>query len=240
MVQLSEHFGYVDGRRESIWLRLKRQFAKSRSDQVRQKQQEAEAEEDVTDFGFGMVLASDMQIAQFEAKLDTYDTATVAALMQNQQQLDAVRARITAMLQQAYVMEDGRRVFKTEDGTQVFDEHGAEVLPDELNPDLISGDRPTAEAYFKDINLEKALEAERTEILEFQEKVDNARDQISDGDITEAELEALEAELEDALPNAVRAQIPGFDAPNLKEGFALPTNPTIQTNITTKIDSLVP
>ena len=70
-------------------------------------------------------VATDMQIQEFEAKLDRYEAATVAALIENQERLDVVTAQMIVLLDQTYVLEDGRRVFKTEDGTQVFDEFAA-------------------------------------------------------------------------------------------------------------------
>jgi hypothetical protein len=62
-------------------------------------------------------LATPEQIAAFTVRLDTYDTATVEALLANQEALDAVKARIDDLLLKAHTLPDGRRVFKTEDGT---------------------------------------------------------------------------------------------------------------------------
>ena len=212
MVQLSEHFGTVDGRKQSEWSRLQKQFAEKRIDDKRQKQQEDQDKENIEMFGHGMVVATELQIIQFKAKLDTYDTATVEALMENQKQLDAVRDKIEAILERAYVMDDGRRVFKTEDGKQVFDENGKEISAEELDPDLIDSGKPKWEEVKAKMELKQSLEAERTEILEFQEKVDAARERVSEGDITEAELEELDAELLDLMPSAVRSQIPELGA----------------------------
>ena len=106
MVQLSEHFGSVDGRKKSEWVRLQKQFVEKRIDDKRQKQQEDRDKENIEMFGQGMVVATELQIIQFKAKLDTYDTATVAALMENQQQLDAVRDKIEAMF--GTRLRDGR------------------------------------------------------------------------------------------------------------------------------------
>jgi len=137
--------------------------------------------------------------------------------MENQELIEAVQNRIVDMLARAYVMDDGRRVFKTEDGTQVFDEFGAEVPPEELDPDLIDASRPTYEEYAADVAALAALEAERTQILEFQEQVDAAREQIADGQISEAELEDLDADLMDAMPPAVRSNVVGLEAETPKE-----------------------
>ena len=210
MVELSRDFSDVDGRRRSDWFRLQEQFAQKRMDRERQKQKEDQTKEDIEVFGQGMVIATEIQIAQFESKLDTYDTATVAALMENQQQLDAVKDKIETMLEHAYVLRDGRRVFRTEDGTQVFDEFGEEILPEEIDPDLIGSEKPSWEEYSTFSQLRDSLETERTQLLEFQEKVDTARERISNGDISVSELEALDAELLDSMPASVKSQLPEY------------------------------
>ncbi|MBL4768042.1 MAG: hypothetical protein JKY94_10060 [Rhodobacteraceae bacterium] len=213
MVQLGEHFRTVDGRDRSDWERLQRQFAKTRVDQERREKLEDRLEDQILAFAVEVVMATEQQLKQFNVKLDTYDEATVVALMDNQERLDAVQARILLTLEQAYVHEDGRRVFKTEDGTQVFDEFGQELNTEEIDFDLIGAERPTWEAYSAERALENGLMAERTEILEFQEQVDAAREQIADGEISEADLDALDVELMDIMPTAVRAHIPGMEQP---------------------------
>ena len=115
-------------------------------------------------------------------------------------------------LERAYVMDDGRRVFKTKDGAQVFDEFGVEVSSDELDFDLIGSEKTTWEEFSTAIELDQTLQSERSEILEFQEKVDAARERVSDGNITKAELEELDAELLDLIPSAVRSHIPELSA----------------------------
>lgn len=71
-------------------------------------------------------MTSEDRIEQFTVTLDTYDHAIVIALMENQEALDSVNDQIDRLLDRAHVMADGRRVFKAEDGTQVFDEFGQE------------------------------------------------------------------------------------------------------------------
>ncbi|MGH1330672.1 MAG: hypothetical protein ACRBBK_07305 [Paracoccaceae bacterium] len=168
-------------------------------------------EEDIVGLAAEAIMATEVQLVKFEAKLDRYDEATVKALMENQELLDAVNARIDAMLEQAYVMEDGRRVFRTEDGTQVFDEHGTEVSSLVLDPQLIDPALPSWEAYSADITIQTELTAERTAILDYQERLDVAREEIDGGEISEADLEALDADLLDAMPDAVRANVPGLE-----------------------------
>jgi len=171
-------------------------------------------------------MASPIKIKKFEIKLDGYDEAIVTALMENQELLDAVRDDIAAMLAQAYVMEDGRRVFKTEDGAQVFDEFGIEVQADEVDPLQIDDSLPSWEEFSAKNDLEQSLEAERAQIFEFQEKVDNAREQIAEDEISEADLEALDADLLEAMPPAVRGHVADVEpaaAPDLTGDGTAPT-----------------
>lgn len=89
-------------------------------------------EAELSSFADAIVSAS--EIAEFEVDLDRYDTATVAALQENEVQLAQVRERMDALLGQAYVLPDGRRVFKTEDGLRVFDESGKELDASTIDP----------------------------------------------------------------------------------------------------------
>lgn len=210
MIDLGNHFGR-DESRHSEWLRERKWFVKARNEQDKSDQANKKMEDRMIDLATDVIAATELQIREFEARLDKYDSATITALMENQKQLDAVQARVEVMLQQAFVMDDGRRVFKSEDGTQVFDEFGEEVSSDELDFDLIGANRPTWEAYQSDMELLENLQSEREEIQDFQQALDGARDQVSDGDISQEELEALDAELLDMMPSSVRQQIPGLE-----------------------------
>ena len=143
MVALIEHFRAEGAGRESEWARQRRWFIKAKHDQQRREQMEEREEDSATALSAAATLASEIQIREFKVKVDAYDSATVTALMENQELLDAVNKRLEAMLARAHVLEDGRRVFRTEDGTQVFDEHGLEVTAEEINPDSILPDAPT-------------------------------------------------------------------------------------------------
>ena len=233
MIQLYEHFTRDERYRHSEWLRQQRWLIKARQDQVRREEAAEQLEEDLAYLVSEVVMASSFEIAEFEAKLDRYDAATVKALMENQEKLDAVNLRIEMLLSQAYVMEDGRRVFKTADGTQVFDEFAQEVSPQELDFNLISSNRPSWERVKPEFQERDRLEAEQQQLLEYQEKLDEAREQIADGEISVEELEELDAELEETMPLSVQQQIPDFEtagnAPDLKAAFKSSDNPLFES-----------
>ena len=218
MVQLVEHFARKEMASQSEWLRQQRWFIKARHDNERREKAQDRLEDDVAAWDSTAVPVSTREKVIFEVKLDSYDEATVIALMENLEQLEAVQARMDALLEQAFVIEDGRRVFKTQDGLQVFDEHGAEISATELDFALIPETAPTWETYQPELEHRETLIAERTEILEYQAKLDAAREEIEGGEISEADLEALDAELLEMMPDAVQAQLGPDHAPSKDAG----------------------
>ena len=148
------------------------------------------------------------QIAAFRAELDGYEIATIEALLENERRLSQARAAKEAMLEQAYVLEDGRRVFRTADGSAVYDELGQEVGADELDPAVIPEGSPTWEEYTPFRDEVEMLKAERQALLDFQEKLDAARAALDAGEITQAQLDEIRADLIASMPDAVRAQLP--------------------------------
>lgn len=204
MIQLASHFRSDDSRRHSEWLRQQQWFIKARHEQERREKIEEKLDDDFAAFASEVVMATEIQMREFETRLNTYDEATVAALMENQEALDAVRERLEGLLARAYVMEDGRRVFKTEDGAQVFDEFGEELSREEIDPDMIGSQYPTWEAFKVEKSLEGQLSQEQEALFEYQTKLDEARAEVSDGEVSEADLDELDAELEALMPASVR------------------------------------
>ena len=244
MAFLTNHFEARDHSRYAERLRQQKWFIKARQDRQKQRADEEARQDDMLDFSAGMILATQMQIETFQQNLDKYDAATIQALELNQQQIDEiteqlliVRARIQDKLQQAHIMEDGRRVFLTEDRSQAFDEHGNEVSPEELDFDAISEAAPSWEGYQKEIQREEALsqsleklETERGEILDYQEKLDHARERSEADDFTTDELEELEKDLEESMPDAVAKQLPDYEpsqTQDLKSDFTTSATPKV-------------
>ncbi len=189
-------------------------FLRQQQERTQKQRMEKDADqidEDLIDLGLPAVLAADAQIKAFSVKLEGYDTAVVHALNENTAQFERVQAKIQAMLTRAYKLEDGRRVFKTEDGLRVFDEHGTELLRDDIDPDEIPDHLERWESYKSFSDLEDGLKQERADILEYQDKLDEARDRIKDPELTKDELDSMEAELEAEMPDAVKRYLPGAD-----------------------------
>lgn len=235
MIQLGEHFRHGDRSRHSEWLRQQQWFIKARRDRDQQEKIADRLDDDILALAVEVVLATQIQIEEFKAKLDTYDEATVIALMENQEMLDAVRTEIQSMLARAYVMEDDRRVFKSEDGSFVIDEFGENVSHDEINFDMIPDDNPSAETFMRAKQAEGNLLAERQKIHEFQEKLDTAHEKIADGEVSKSELDELDADLTGAMPPSVKAHVVGFDktdnTPIAKAAFATSSNPIVSDKL---------
>ncbi|UES36708.1 hypothetical protein [Roseibium aggregatum] len=245
MVRLGEHFRSEEASRHSEWLRHQKWFIKAQDERERREKADEKLNDAMESLVSAAIMATEEKLKAFQTKLDTYDEATVVALMENQEKLDLINAEINDLLSKAYVMEDGRRVFKSEDGSYVIDEYGETVSPDELDPMAIPDGHPSAETYAEKLENRKQLTQERQDILDFQEKVDAAREATADGEISEKELEDLDADLLDAMPDSVRNNVPGLEnnqiAPVLKAEFQPTADPIKLENVRTRtFDANVP
>lgn len=237
MISLGSHFSHVS-RRNSERAHQQRWFIKARENHQKHEEMADKLEDDAIALAVEVIMATEQQIYDFEVKLDQYDAATVTALMENQKQLDAVNAQIEDMLSRAYVMEDGRRVFKTIDGTQVFDEFREEVSRDELDFDLIGDDLPKWELYDEDFKLREKLELKKDEILKFQNKVDTFHEKAAKGGLTEKDIEEMEADLEEFAPEEVKVHMPGYKKSTVSHDATVTsktevTTPEVQASIPT-------
>ena len=185
-----------------------------------------------------VVPASQERIATFETDLTLYETVTVEALMENAHQMDIVQAQLDALLDHAHVMDDGRRVFRTQDGTQVFDEFGQEVSGDIFNPATIPDDRPYWEEFSPLFLEHNALNLERQDLLAYQDRLDAARDAVAEGDISTADLEALETSLANDMPDTIRRLLPTNHPTAQAEATAQTPPPTTAPTPTPSLQGL--
>lgn len=160
-----------------------------------------------------MVFASATELGSFEVKLNHYEEATYDALIENERLLELMRGVCDDMLEKAYELPDGRRVFESEDGIRVFDEFGTELDPSVITADEIEDWRPKYEAFKETQDSIDALLEERNAIIEYQQKLDEARERVKDGEISPDELKSLERELAADMPESVRAELTSEHAP---------------------------
>lgn len=225
---------------QGAWLRAAREgeFARAHERiEERKKKDEGEQLEATDVLHLAMVMASHGDLAQFGERLFQHDHAVVEALMENAEKLDQSREKVDGLLGQAHVLNDGRRVFKTEDGLQVFDEHGSAVAGDVVAPDEIADSRPRWETYQSAKAGYDALVAERQELLTYQERLDEVRARLDRGNVTEAELAGFEALLDEA-PAAVQEKVAahGVDGPDATMATAAPGHVINRDTIAPELD----
>lgn len=199
---LSESFskGANDAANQRVLWHLRQQQENTKKTNPAQ-QREAEAES-AADFVVSIINVEQAELLQSE--IDIFQEASVAAIMAYDEEIDRVEAEVAQMLSNAHVLEDGRRVFKTEDGLRVFDEHGHELDIDVVNPDQIGNDRPRWERFQETEDRLKQLRLERTEINDFQGKLDQAQERLDRGELTEQEFNKLREDIYNSAPQAVR------------------------------------
>ncbi|MCR9089217.1 MAG: hypothetical protein NXH97_21040 [Rhodobacteraceae bacterium] len=150
------------------------------------------------------------ELARMESRLGDHQEALIDALQDNRERLDRAEQHIDDLLSKAHVLEDGRRVFETEDGTLVYDEFGHEVADEEITPEEIDDSRPKWEAYQQGTSRHDSLVQEQSELLEYQERLDEAETKMQAGALSRGDYDALDDLLNDA-PSAVRGRLPKTD-----------------------------
>lgn len=183
------------------------QMRRRHEEKIRQDD-EREQSDDLDALMQQAMLATQEQITEFRGKLDRYDATVIELLMENEQAQEQTRASIDGMLAQAHTLPDGTRVFATEDGEQVFDEHGAEVT-DTVAPEEIDPTRPHWEGYRDAVARGVALESERGELLEFQEQLDETRARLDEEGPTSEDLNEMRNALDAEMPEELRIRLRG-------------------------------
>lgn len=228
MIGLVSHFESNERSRHSEWLRQGQWFIKAKQETKQRADSEDRLDSDILAMASEVVMATQIQIQEFqirldsyesqldnyETRLDIYDEVIVKALMENQDRLDVLYAERNALLDGAFVVEDGRRVFKSADGVLVEDEFGSVVPPEELLPEMVPDHLVNLESF--KANSDAIIEAnqEREKLFDAQDGVSLRREELSDartklggarskadtGEMTVDEIEELDAELAEAMP----------------------------------------
>ncbi|MEM8625378.1 MAG: hypothetical protein AAGG47_17900 [Pseudomonadota bacterium] len=155
------------------------------------------------------------EIEKLAGRLNAHQAAVIEALQENREELDQAEEDLGRMLEEAHVLLDGRRVFRTKDGRQVFDEHGALVAPEELDPRDVDPSRPSWEDYRSGRDRQEALRAEQRDLLEYQCRLDEAEERLQRGEPSREELDELDDLLHTSAPEAVRERLPESEPAHL-------------------------
>lgn len=206
-----------DFARSAAYRRDQELFFKETEKRLKEDRVADRIDADAAELATMAVLATETEIAEFRAELDEYRTATTEALLENERELAKVRAEIDDMLERAYVLPDGRRVFKTKDGLRVFDEHGVELGNEIIDPDAIEEWRPHADGYLDRRAVESGLVSEREGLLSIEHQIDAADERAKSGEMTRDELEEFRDELEESMPLAARRKPADYKEPVVTE-----------------------
>jgi hypothetical protein len=205
--------------------KLEKERFRHQRDRERTQHQLRATEDDLSSVAdVALTLASVAELNDFRSQLDSYQAMTARALMENEASLAEVRENLEDMLQQAYVLPDGRRAFKTRDGLRVFDEHGQEVSADIVSPGIIRDTLPSWEEWSGEMRTHERLLERRTELLRFQSKLDAAAEALDEGGLTKQQLDELREGVEADIPDFLRKEA-GLEGPS----GATPAEPLART-----------
>lgn len=170
------------------------------------KAQHSETQQDRTDgpIDFAVTTITTEQLSTFQGEIDILQEVSVQAIMDYDVALDEIEARLEQALNQAHRLEDGRRVFESEDGLRVLDEHGNEVDESVISP-LEIDDRKMRWETFNSMMIERdELVEGRKSVVDFQSELDAAEQRLGSGDMTQDAFEKLRGQLLADAPDAVR------------------------------------
>lgn len=248
LIKLAQHFVSDDRSRHSEWLHQRKWFIAAKEQRLRKEKFEEKSEEAFMDFASSIIMATEADIKAFETKLDMYHEASTQALIDNQiayellqEQLLLIDARLEGIWKHANVMDDGRRVFLNSERSQAYDEFGTEISNDEYSYDNFAADHYPVDSFLVDLKERgKVHEAmkdnriERDKIHAFEGKIEEAHERIEEGNISEEDLEEMDADLIEAMPDSVKANIPELNlaenAPAVQKSFSAHASPVNQVS----------
>ena len=205
------------GTNEEAFRRFALQRRQQQDRERRQKEERLDqGESDLIDLA--SVVISSEQEEFLHSEINVYQTATVEALERNREAIEIMQERLEQIMMRAHTLEGGRRVFKTEDGLRVFDEFGAELSPDIISPDEISDHAPRWETAKDMMDELERLEAEQSQLLDFQADLDDAQDLLDSGKMTQVQFDNLRTRLAADAPDAVKSKLPQDASANETRG----------------------
>jgi hypothetical protein len=151
------------------------------------------------------VMATQERVAEFQKKVDELERASYDALIENERQLHDAREELARIREQAYevTLPDGSTTKVYRDGDKVRDDAGNEVSGSIIAPDDISPTHPDWPSRKAAGDAVDKLTRERKDIIEYREKLDDAREATSSGEVARDKMDDLEKGLEE-MPASVR------------------------------------
>ncbi len=149
-------------------------------------------------------LASSQDIARLRTKIGLLDSASLEALRETEGTLEGAREDLKHIRDNAYQLPDGRKVYRTEDGNAVYDDDGNQVSPSVIDPKNIPPEKSSWEKRQQAGERVEDLETQQQDIQGYRTRLDRTRKRLDDDNITQDELDELDKELENDMPDAVR------------------------------------
>lgn len=121
---------------------------------------------------------------------------TIEDIRKLQDLLGVVKADHQVLLNNAYVLSNGQRVFRTIDGEKVYTEDGVELDKDIIDPDLIGDDKTFHETHQKSL---KKIERIEKKLLSKHRKLkalDLDAEALNSDDLTVEKLDGIQGRLE--------------------------------------------
>ena len=231
MIRLAQHFSRHPSERHSEWLRQRQWFIKAKEQEEKRLEAEQQADDAFLGLAEAAIIATNNQIAEFEARmdayeiklnayearLDRYDAAVAQALIESVERLDLLEEQHRRLVERGFTAPNGQKVFKSEDGTFVVDQTGQPVGEEIVVPSTIPDGLPTAEQIIdlndrimaERENQQQLLEAQREideardRIAEVRDKLDEGRDLLEQDEIAVSDIEKIEADLDAAMPTTL-------------------------------------
>ncbi|MEP2987308.1 MAG: hypothetical protein ABJP08_29070 [Roseibium sp.] len=168
----------------------------------RQKDQKTKAQQD-DDFDDVVItsMASMENIAAFQKRLDALQQENVERILYLQQQRDILMTQQQQQLDNAFVLDNGERVFRSEDATFVVNESGEMISHEIIDPASIGEQHTFAEDYQRTLHSIDVVNADLGDAITFQQRLEALEERSEQSGLTQTDLDALEAELDDIIPD---------------------------------------
>lgn len=95
---------------------------------------------------------------------------------------------------------------------------------------MIEDWRPRSEKIFSLYDEQAKLDQIHSDLLDYQEKLDDARERADGNEMTQDELNDLSDDLKQTMPDAVRRQLPGYE-PEREREVAATADPTQEAEL---------
>lgn len=152
------------------------------------------------------VAALQQTYQHFMWELDIEDRAADMALADIAREIEANRRECENLLENAYRMPDGRRVFMTEDGTAVYDEDGNRLsAADAANlPKNELRRHSSWEQMQANADEHARLEREQQDIVRYKQEGQELKERAESGDLSPEEFADIERRRQETMPERMR------------------------------------